>query len=720
MNLSAVTRIEALNNENYDTWRMHMEALLIKNDSWQYVNGDTVKPEATENNVNEVRAWEKNDAKAKSDIILSIGATELKQVKGCISSREVWQKLEGIYASKGPARKATLFKSLMLHRMDPGTDIRDHLTRFFDTADKLAEMNVGIDPELVSIMLLYSLPSSFENFRCAVESRDVLPTPDVLRVKIIEESDARQRDNKTTLDAMFSSKSKSHFQNKKQFKSKGNSSSSKDGEAFKFKCHKCRQTGHKAINCPNKNKSEQTPNKEASHTTMSATEALMASSETRVEKWCLDSGASSHFCTNKGDFSNISRTRNDKLNLANKVSTEIIAEGTVTFDTHVNNEGRTISLENALLVPDLRTNLLSVGKIADHGYKVLFDKDGAHVLDYDGNVKLFAQRSDGLYYVHENKENAKRLDKKKTESLSSLKIPLWRIWHHRFGHLNVKDMEAAERSGRVKGLKNIVIGDDTECLVCVKGKMTRNPFPKRSNRSSEILDLIHSDVCGPMRVESLGGAKYFVQFIDDCSRWSEIRFLKSKAEVLGTMEEVFNLIETQTERKVKCLQTDNGREYLNEASEDFLKRRGISRRLTVAYNPEQNGIAERRNRTVVEMARCLLIQSGLPSFLWAEAVNTANYIRNRCPTKSLSGKTPYEVWHQEIPDVAHFREFGCRVLILDRGSNIGKLDNRCKSGHFVGYSQQSKGYRIWLPEERKIVVSRDVKFFEGINTQASE
>jgi len=142
----------------------------------------------------------------------------------------------------------------------------------------------------------------------------------------------------------------------------------------------------------------------------------------------------------------------------------------------VNNEGRTISLENAFLVPDLRTSLLSVGKIADHEYKVLFDKDGAHVLDSDGNVKLFAQRNDGLYYVHEDKEIARRLDEKKTESPSSPKISLWRIWHHRFGHLNVRDMEAAEHSGRVKGLKNIVIGDDTECLVCVKGKMTRILF----------------------------------------------------------------------------------------------------------------------------------------------------------------------------------------------------------------------------------------------------
>ncbi|XP_039308187.1 uncharacterized protein LOC120358338 [Solenopsis invicta] len=125
MNVSAVARIEALNKENYDTWRMHMEALLIKNDSWQYVNGDIVKPEPDVNNAETVRTWEKNDAKAKSDIILSIGASELKQIKGCSTSREIWLKLERIYASKGPARKATLFKTLMLQRMGPGMDIRD-------------------------------------------------------------------------------------------------------------------------------------------------------------------------------------------------------------------------------------------------------------------------------------------------------------------------------------------------------------------------------------------------------------------------------------------------------------------------------------------------------------------------------------------------------------------------------------------------------------------
>lgn len=243
--------------------------------------------------------------------------------------------------------------------------------------------------------------------------------------------------------------------------------------------------------------------------------------------------------------------------------------------------------------------------------------------------------------------------------------------------------------------------------------MTRNHFPKKSSRKTDILDLIHSDVCGPMRVASLGGSKYFVQFIDDHSRWGEIRFLKSKDEVLAATKEVINLFETQTERKVKCLHSDNGREYLNEASDVFLKKRGITRRLTIPHNPEQNGISERRNRTIVEMARCLLLQSGLPRFLWGEAVNTANYLRNRCPSKSLNGKTPYEMWKDQAPDVSQLCEFGCRVLVLNRGVSSGKFDDKCNAGHFVGYYDQIKGYRIWIPDGTKIISSRDVKFFEN-------
>jgi hypothetical protein len=154
--------------------------------------------------------------------------------------------------------------------------------------------------------------------------------------------------------------------------------------------------------------------------------------------------------------------------------------------------------------------------------------------------------------------------------------------------------------------------------------------------------------------------------------------LKSKTEVVERTFEVINLMENQKGRTVKCIQSDNGTEYINNDFENLLKKRGITRRLTVPYNPEQNGISERKNRTVLDMARCLLIESGLPSSFWAEAVNTANYLRNRCPSKSLNGKTPYEMWTGKKPNLKHLRIFGSKVFCLNRSPGKGKLTCRSK------------------------------------------
>jgi len=188
--------------------------------------------------------------------------------------------------------------------------------------------------------------------------------------------------------------------------------------------------------------------------------------------------------------------------------------------------------------------------------------------------------------------------------------------------------------------------------------MTRSPFPKASKRESELLEIIHSDLYGPMRVKSNGKARYVVTFIDDYSKWCEIRLLRRKDEVLNAFKDYKAFVEKQTGRNIKHLQSDNGKEYRNKEFDLFLKEHGIGRRLTVTHTPEQNGVAERRNRTLIEMARCLLIQSGLPPSFWGEAVNTANYIRNRCPSSSLNGKTSFEKWTGKAPDVRHFKEFG--------------------------------------------------------------
>lgn len=229
---------------------------------------------------------------------------------------------------------------------------------------------------------------------------------------------------------------------------------------------------------------------------------------------------------------------------------------------------------------------------------------------------MFAHRNGNLYYVDESTEESKIAQ----ASTSSL-----REWHERFGH-NIKDLKNIIRQKKADGINIEAEEDLPACETCIKRKQAQTPFPKSASRTTEILELVHADVCGPMRVNSLSGFRYFVTYIDDKSRWCEIYFLKKKSEVADKFKEYKNMVEKETERTIKTVRSDNGTEYINHHLEDFLKQEGIKHELTVEYTPQQNGVAERKNRTLVEMARCMMIQSGLPASFWAEAVLTANHI----------------------------------------------------------------------------------------------
>lgn len=397
MSVSSLARIETLNKDNFDTWKIQMEALLIKNDAWAFVNGSKVKPELVPNDnasAASVAAWVTSDSKAKSDIILSMNPSELKQIKGCVTSREVWLKLESIYQSQGPARKATLLKQLILQRMQDGDDVREHIRLFFDAVDKLSEMEVAINPDLLAILLLYSLPSNFENFRCAIESRDTLPSPEVLRVKIVEESDARKCDVRNAVQNAMAVKGPWNMNKNKSNKKEQNVKSD-----FKFRCHRCKEIGHKASECKKKSENNRSFAKTTERVVLCACEnfsntesALRADSDNRGNVWCLDSGSTSHLCKKIEDFVEITESKSGKLDLATSASSDIIAKGIVSFTADVQGEKKSITLNNTLHVPDLRSNLLSVAKITDNNCDVIFKKDCAIVVGRDGGIKLLASR----------------------------------------------------------------------------------------------------------------------------------------------------------------------------------------------------------------------------------------------------------------------------------------------------------------------------------------
>ncbi|KAL0811972.1 hypothetical protein ABMA28_009370 [Loxostege sticticalis] len=216
-----------------------------------------------------------------------------------------------------------------------------------------------------------------------------------------------------------------------------------------------------------------------------------------------------------------------------------------------------------------------------------------------------------------------------------------------------------------------------------------------------------------IQVTSLGGARYFLTFIDDFSRKVCVFTLKSKSECLNKFKEYKCLVENQLNVKIKTLRTDNGTEYTNKEFADFLRSSGIKHQTSTPYTPQQNGLAERMYRTLVEKARCMLINANLQKYLWAEAVVTAAYIVNRSPTRAPDWKTPEEKWSGKQPIVSHMRVFGCEAMMHIPKEKVKKWDSRSRKMIFLGYCDNSKGYRLLDIKSRTVMKSRDVIFLEN-------
>jgi transposase InsO family protein len=286
------------------------------------------------------------------------------------------------------------------------------------------------------------------------------------------------------------------------------------------------------------------------------------------------------------------------------------------------------------------------------------------------------------------------------------------LWHHRYGHLNFRSLKFLGENNLVDGLP-LIQHVDALCESCVFGKHHRNVFPKgEARRASKQIELVHVDVCGPMRTPSLNNRKYFIVFVDDYSRMTWVYFAKEKSEVFSIFKKFKNQVEKQSGNSLKILQTDRGGEFLSKEFDSFCEDFGIFRQLTASYTPQQNGVAERKNRSIVEMAKSMLKAKGIPNSFWAEAVHTAAYLLNRSPTSALQHQTPFEAWHGWRPKVTHFKIFGCIAYVHVPSQKRHKLEDNSVKCIFMGYSMETKGYRCYDPLTKKLIVSRDVLFDE--------
>lgn len=296
----------------------------------------------------------------------------------------------------------------------------------------------------------------------------------------------------------------------------------------------------------------------------------------------------------------------------------------------------------------------------------------------------------------------------KTSSMNETKL-----WHGRYGHLSYKGLNTLVKNEMVRDLP--ALKEESEvCSDCMMGKQHRESIPKKAKwRATMKLELIHSDVCGPINPQSNGGNTYFITFTDDFSRKTWVYFLHDKASVFDIFKKFKVAVEGESGCRIQCLRTDRGGEFTSNEFSNFCSNQGIKRQLTTAYTPQQNGVSERKNRTLMNMVRCLLNGRNVPKMFWPEAVKWAAYVLNRSPTLSVKNITPEEAWSDVKPTVKHFRVFGCVAFVHVPSVNRKKLDNRSTRCVLLGVSEESKAYKLYDPVAKKIIVSRDVVFEES-------
>ncbi|GJZ77478.1 putative ribonuclease H-like domain-containing protein [Tanacetum coccineum] len=287
------------------------------------------------------------------------------------------------------------------------------------------------------------------------------------------------------------------------------------------------------------------------------------------------------------------------------------------------------------------------------------------------------------------------------------------LWHRRLGHINFKNLNKLMKGNLVRGLPSKVFKNDHTCVACHKGKQHRASCKAKLERLiTEPLHTLHMDLFGPTSVKSINHASYCLVITDDCTRFSWVFFLASKDETSGILQNFIRQIENQLSHRVKIIRSDNGTEFKNRDMLEFCGNKGIKQEYSNARTPQQNGVAERMNRTLIEAARTMLADSLLPTTFWAEAVSTACYIFNRVRVTKPQNKTPYELLFGHKPIISYIRPFGCHVTILDTLSVLGKFDGKSDEGFLVGYSLNSKAYRVYNLVTKRVEVNLHVNFLE--------
>jgi len=699
--------LSQFDGSDWNIWSGTLEAILTLNEAEDVLMHSTIPSGASPDEWTSLQRKTKAYLRlyCKPDVYSLIASdTELPSFK------EKWDKLKNTYGgASGSTVVFNLWIQLTQARLDNSSAMAPQLAKLNETRVALTNASMGVTDTQFCLILLHALPASYEVLASTILASGAPTTlkHSEIIARIINEEGLRSGGSASLNKA-------APIKQSGKKKKKDHSS---------LTCHYCNKKGHIKPDCRKRKKDEEKKKEDSGSSGSSGSKAAnthvlveAAASITEVNddftaalytadaksRWMMDSGATHHITPCRSDFKDYSLT-NGTIRLGDKSTVDQIGVGTVVFKSP---QGYEITLSNVLHVPAVKTRFLSTRALAQKGASVTFDNRAFKIVHKERCVAI-GYLEDNLYWLDATGISLNAHIGGAETSLHT--------WHQRMGHMSY----AALKSHGPAAVKGMDFGSSTihipkTCHGCELGKSTRKPFPGSAKTTSRILEIVHSDLAGPMQTKSIQGSSYIATFVDDYSRHAVVYFLKTKDQFSAALQTFLSWAETQTSEKLRALHSDRGGEYMAANTKDILNQRGIEHHLTMPGSPQQNGKAERFNRTIMDKAMSMLHTAGLPNGFWEFALASAAHIYNRTPSRMLKWRTPIETWSTgHVPDVSYFRVFGCKGYMHVPADKRRKLDAKAIEVTLVGYEPGSKGYRLWDKHTRSVKLSRDVTFDES-------
>ncbi|CAI7884929.1 unnamed protein product [Closterium sp. NIES-53] len=605
-----------------------MKVYMTERNLWGFFDGSASKP-TSDASTAEKEAWVRKDKKAFAFLVSKLSLQLVPIVSPCIdrdgATREAWKRLEGEHVSKSLHSKLQARLDFFTVRMKDGESMRAYVNCVEELGERLVELGASVEDNDWIMTLLAGLGEAWSTVITVLDGTQDTWKKEQVVARLINEEARRAKLHGDAIGAAHFSrdakaKGSGHFKRRNDGNNRGSSngsaaasSSSRGGSANANRararegaCRFCKKTGHWWRDCPvkpaNWRPSSSDDNRRAHVATCDNNDrefVFVASGTTvgGVDAWVLDTGATQHMTASATLLNNVTTVAPVKrVMFGNRDTLDVTGQG----DLRLMVDGGPLTIKNVLVVPGLGANLLSVSQFTRKGMRVNIEGTTMALSTADGVHIGTARQAGGLFMLDALPSVATAQAATLTTTLST--------WHNRYGHLNHAAIQAMATKGVVDGLEFLrSSGDDEKCVGCLEGKMARKPFPPSTKpNATEPLKLIHTDLCGPITPASKGGARYVLTLLDDATRMCWIRLLKSKDATSTAIKKWVADVETESGFKVKRFRSDGGGEYTAQELGDWLEGRGIAHEFSTPYTPQQNGAAERLNRTLMESARSLL------------------------------------------------------------------------------------------------------------------